>query len=163
MAIHFACECGKKLAAREEFAGRQMKCPQCGRALAIPRRQTAAVGAGTGMAHTAPVADERTAQGPHTPPPEAAATEPVLEAFTETTTAPEPMLVPEPAEAVTAEPVVAVAPAAVVVAPTPRESHVDLGLNQRATPWQHGDQKQFDPDSARPDVRDRTCPMRQLL
>jgi hypothetical protein len=37
MAIHFSCECGKKLQAKDEFAGRRMKCPKCAQVLTIPR------------------------------------------------------------------------------------------------------------------------------
>src|SRR5262245_42328648 len=36
MAIPFSCECGKQLSAREQFAGRRMKCPMCARTLTIP-------------------------------------------------------------------------------------------------------------------------------
>ena len=36
MAIHLSCRCGKKLAVREELAGRKGKCPSCGTVLAIP-------------------------------------------------------------------------------------------------------------------------------
>lgn len=36
MPIPFSCPCGKKLLAKEEFAGRRMKCPACGTVLAIP-------------------------------------------------------------------------------------------------------------------------------
>src|SRR5262245_15283945 len=123
MSIRFACGCGRKLTAREEFAGRQMKCPQCGRELAIPQPQPAAVGAGATQAGAAVA--ETTAQGPHTPPPDASATEPVLEAFTETPAAPEPVLLLEPADAATAEPVAAAAPAPSerAVVPAPRASY----------------------------------------
>ena len=38
MAILFRCQCTKKLAAREAFAGRQLKCPACTRLLTIPRQ-----------------------------------------------------------------------------------------------------------------------------
>lgn len=36
MAIHVLCACGKKLAAREELAGKRAKCPQCGKTLLVP-------------------------------------------------------------------------------------------------------------------------------
>lgn len=36
MAIQVLCACGKKLAAREELAGKRAKCPQCGKTLLIP-------------------------------------------------------------------------------------------------------------------------------
>ena len=36
MAIQVLCACGKKLAARDELAGKRAKCPQCGKTLLIP-------------------------------------------------------------------------------------------------------------------------------
>jgi hypothetical protein len=36
MPIPFNCECGKKLQAKDEFAGKRMKCPGCGTVLTIP-------------------------------------------------------------------------------------------------------------------------------
>jgi hypothetical protein len=36
MPIPFTCECGKQLQAKEEFAGRRIKCPVCQRLLTIP-------------------------------------------------------------------------------------------------------------------------------
>src|SRR5436189_6455180 len=36
MAIQFACPCGKPLQARDDFAGRKMRCPACGSVLTIP-------------------------------------------------------------------------------------------------------------------------------
>ena len=36
MAITFACECGKQMQAKDEFAGRRMKCPACQRVVTIP-------------------------------------------------------------------------------------------------------------------------------
>jgi hypothetical protein len=37
MPIKVACACGKKLAVKEEFAGKKGKCPACGKLLSIPR------------------------------------------------------------------------------------------------------------------------------
>ena len=36
MSISFVCTCGKRMKARAEFAGKQVRCPQCGAVLAIP-------------------------------------------------------------------------------------------------------------------------------
>ncbi len=36
MPIPFSCECGKKLQAKDEFAGKKLKCPGCGKILTIP-------------------------------------------------------------------------------------------------------------------------------
>jgi hypothetical protein len=38
MSIPFRCDCGKQLAAKDEFAGKRLKCPACGKLLTIPRR-----------------------------------------------------------------------------------------------------------------------------
>jgi hypothetical protein len=36
MAITLSCECGKKLAVKEEMAGKKVKCPGCGAVLTVP-------------------------------------------------------------------------------------------------------------------------------
>jgi hypothetical protein len=36
MAISFACECGKSLRTKDEFAGRRTRCPSCGTVLVVP-------------------------------------------------------------------------------------------------------------------------------
>jgi hypothetical protein len=35
--IHFRCSCGKNMQAKEEFAGRRLKCPQCDKIVRIPQ------------------------------------------------------------------------------------------------------------------------------
>src|SRR5574340_910886 len=40
--IPVACGCGKKFRAKAELAGKQVKCPACGQALAIPSPRPAA-------------------------------------------------------------------------------------------------------------------------
>jgi hypothetical protein len=42
MSIPFRCDCGKQLAAKDEFAGKRLKCPACGKLLTIPRPRAAA-------------------------------------------------------------------------------------------------------------------------
>src|ERR1700677_2912639 len=42
MSISFHCDCGKKLSAKESFAGRRLKCPGCGKVLAIPKPRAVA-------------------------------------------------------------------------------------------------------------------------
>jgi hypothetical protein len=37
MAIEFNCTCGKTLAAKDEFAGRKLRCPKCQTVLTIPQ------------------------------------------------------------------------------------------------------------------------------
>ena len=36
MPIVIACQCGKKLQAKDELAGKRVKCPQCGQPLTVP-------------------------------------------------------------------------------------------------------------------------------
>ncbi len=36
MVVHFNCACGQQLEAREEFAGRKVRCPRCGQERTIP-------------------------------------------------------------------------------------------------------------------------------
>jgi hypothetical protein len=42
MAITFSCACGKQMQAKDEFAGRRMKCPTCQRVVTIPGSAAAA-------------------------------------------------------------------------------------------------------------------------
>src|SRR5262249_46522607 len=41
MSIAFQCDCGKRLSARDEFAGRRTKCPACGVIATIPNSAVA--------------------------------------------------------------------------------------------------------------------------
>jgi hypothetical protein len=54
MPIPFACKCGKRLVAKEEFAGRKMKCPQCAKVLVIPGGAAKAPSAPAPTAKTTP-------------------------------------------------------------------------------------------------------------
>lgn len=40
MSIILECECGKRFRGKDEYAGKQMKCPVCGRLLAIKKKET---------------------------------------------------------------------------------------------------------------------------
>lgn len=53
MPVRFACQCGMQLQAKEEFAGRQMRCPKCKAVLTIP--QPAGAAAAPTAAAPAPV------------------------------------------------------------------------------------------------------------
>lgn len=41
MPIRFCCTCGKVMTAKDEFAGRKLKCGQCGQVVAIPQKAVA--------------------------------------------------------------------------------------------------------------------------
>src|SRR5712691_9972806 len=36
MTIRITCPCGKQLQARDDYAGKRVKCPTCGKTLAVP-------------------------------------------------------------------------------------------------------------------------------
>ncbi|MBI4615766.1 MAG: hypothetical protein HY720_19260 [Planctomycetes bacterium] len=42
MAIRFECECGKRLSVPDERAGERVRCPGCGKPVAVPGRSVAA-------------------------------------------------------------------------------------------------------------------------
>jgi hypothetical protein len=133
MAIAFSCSCGKHLKARDEFAGRKIKCPGCQGILLIP------------VIAPAPVAVPAVTEPAPAPPP----SDPILDA--------EPPMVPR------AKPVAMKVPEAVIpLAKTPptREettrpfrpaNHIqpllnpwaDRSLEQTATPWLGDDQERF--------------------
>jgi predicted RNA-binding Zn-ribbon protein involved in translation (DUF1610 family) len=79
MAIPFSCECGKKLQAKDEFAGRKMKCPNCGRVLTIPHpARTAPANAAATQAKPRPVAAETMPLPAKAPPPQPTASPPLV-------------------------------------------------------------------------------------
>jgi len=41
MSIAFECSCGKKMSAKDEFAGRRLRCPDCQRVVTIPKSTAA--------------------------------------------------------------------------------------------------------------------------
>ncbi len=51
MTIPVACKCGKKLAAKDEFAGKTVKCPQCGQPLKIPTAKAKSAASDVSAAH----------------------------------------------------------------------------------------------------------------
>ncbi|MFW6168849.1 MAG: hypothetical protein ACODAD_00060 [Planctomycetota bacterium] len=46
MPIKVSCQCGKRLSVKDEYAGKRVKCPGCGRTLSIPQPQAAGDGEG---------------------------------------------------------------------------------------------------------------------
>ena len=56
MAIPFRCECGKRLQAKDELAGRRIRCPDCGRTLKVPAAAPGGAPATTGPARPAAAA-----------------------------------------------------------------------------------------------------------
>jgi len=133
MTIAFSCACGKAMKAKADYAGRKVKCPQCGNVTTIPQ--------------TAPDDEELTV----TPPTlERAAPSParlVEPTFTRTKDTAEP---PPSLEAPPARPVAAIterkpgpAEPSPARAPTSVHAWVDQSLGQRPTPWLPGDEATF--------------------
>ena len=54
MAIVVRCECGRQLQAKDEYAGRRTRCPDCGRELTLPGPETEALDADSPFAAPAP-------------------------------------------------------------------------------------------------------------
>ena len=115
MAIRFRCSCGKSMQAKEDFAGRRYKCPQCEKIvrIPIPKAKPQAVPAAVAV-KTAPV---KTAPKPMTPP--------------LAKTVPPPLAKP-----------VHVQRAAVQTAPS-IHPWVDTSLVLTPTPWLPGDEARF--------------------
>lgn len=128
MPIRFRCSCGKQLQAREEFAGRQMKCPDCGQILTIPATSTVE------ESEAAPPAEQ-------IPSVEAVST-----GVTESESGP-PVLQPAPQEGeqelAKVIPVVPVIPLAPVGKPKAvhRNEWAAESLDQQITPWAKNDQQ----------------------
>ncbi len=134
MAIAFLCSCGKALKAKEAFAGRKVKCPQCLNIVRIPRLDGAPVDS---------QADSDDAALAGTPPPGqarlVAGSPPALEIGSSDIL---PTISP------LAKPVIRRTPEVVPktrtpAANAPANAWVDPFLGQRATPWLPGDEERF--------------------
>jgi hypothetical protein len=83
MSIQLTCACGKSLKAKDELAGKRVKCPGCGAAFPVPSRQVPAQapveGKGPARGHTG----VGQAAGTRMLGPKAAATEPAQETAAE--------------------------------------------------------------------------------
>src|SRR4051794_27690248 len=95
MAIPFACECGRKLLASDEHAGRRARCPSCGQALTVPTPAVEPEEDIYGLMDTEPAAEPDPA--PTTPPLTMAWSPSPVAARPEPDRAPEPVSRPEPA------------------------------------------------------------------
>jgi hypothetical protein len=131
MVIAFSCSCGKALKSQEAYAGRQVKCPKCGKVMTIPQ----AVASDEALTVT-PVSMERAA-----PPVEKPAAPPVTSA--KDTTAPQHS--PPPLARPVAQPTAFERKAEPASGPAPVSVHawIDNSLVQRPTPWLPGDEARF--------------------
>ncbi|HWY87860.1 MAG TPA: hypothetical protein VNX28_14105 [Gemmataceae bacterium] len=133
MTIAFSCACGKAMKAKAAYAGRKVKCPQCGSVTTIPQ--------------ASPDDDELTVTPPtleRAAPLPARLVEPT---FTRTKEIAEQAPPPEapPARPVTAIPERKPEPAeqTPVPAQVPLLAWVDQSLTQQPTPWLPGDEARF--------------------
>src|SRR5262245_23316433 len=134
MGIAIACHCGKKMVAREQFAGRQVKCPQCGAVVQIPNIELKNLSDPPGEISPRPrPSDEQRREQMKTPvslpeiiPFKAEADRARAQMHAESAK-------PQAARAATAS-------SAVATAPNPWE---DRSLKQVTTPWLPGDQERF--------------------
>src|SRR5262245_36544007 len=70
MPIPFRCACGKKLQAKDEYAGKKLKCPGCGAILTIPRASAVATPPpAAAVPPPAPVPPQEVTAPPTEPPP----------------------------------------------------------------------------------------------
>lgn len=160
MPIPFSCECGKKMTAKEEFAGRRLRCPECQRVVTIPRPAPAAAPNGGKSGHMLAPQPTLTREEvaallrsghdtpapsktmPVPPPPRRSDLFPkpaVLKA-SPPKAAPPPMAAPvaAPAAAPLAAPIVKPSSPAKVLHPW-----VDTSLSQCETPWAEGDEQRY--------------------
>jgi hypothetical protein len=125
MPIAFSCSCGKAIKAKEAFAGRKIKCTQCGQVVTVPKL---------------PVEEETRAV---TPPPTESVARPAL---LEEKDAEHPELAATPPPATPVTPPVFPQPKADAPArpsPAPVHAWVDHSLVQHPTPWMPGDEERF--------------------
>jgi hypothetical protein len=140
MPIRFACSCGKQLQARDEYAGRRIKCPNCEAVLSIP--------------------DGAAAPAPPAATPKPPAKPPALPPLPKSAVTPKPPPVPPktaPARRIQEAPVVIQAddePAVEIQAEAPRPGRknawADKSLDQKATDW---DDDEDDYEDERPRAR----------
>ncbi len=149
MPIQFACACGKQLQAKDEFAGRKMRCPNCQEVLTIPDLSFSPLppepeAKGTMIPQPGAIPEPEPTPKPETPPePES---QPEKHVLPETPTVPEippapvsplqPPVIPEKEEV---SPVFS-RKEKVVAAPPPLPSEESF-LNQKIAPWPTHDTK----------------------
>lgn len=159
MAIPFTCECGKKMSAKEEFAGRRLRCPECQRVVTIPKVGSAVVGAPVHSANrpapSAPPTLTRSEvaavvqQIRETPAPTntTANDEPDFNELFGTGAPAAPARAPmaAPVAKPMAKPATAPVVPAVGAVPEVKAGHpwVDTSLQQNETPWQIGDRELY--------------------
>jgi hypothetical protein len=169
MSIAFECSCGKKMSAKEEFAGRRLRCPDCQRVLTIPK--STAAGMMPMPANPAKAPSSQLLTQPTLTKSEVAALELTRPTIPETSLKPKSPDFDSPENlaalfnTLSKTPVLAPSPPAVPKAPfTPRPDDemaatqvglnteplapvenvwVDQSLQQTATPWRPGDEQRF--------------------
>jgi hypothetical protein len=150
MPIAFSCSCGKAMKAKEAFAGRKIKCVQCGKVVTIPQAETAAADDLTPSSE--PPAESRSApdvkekargQKPAAAPlakPEGRPVLPEEEDSGDKEAPSEPPLAKPAARPVLTQPKAEAPPASALAMV---HVWVDRSLVQQPTPWLPGDEERF--------------------
>lgn len=160
MAISFQCQCGKKMSAKEEFAGRRLRCPDCQRVVTIPRPGSAPVIAPAGSPPSgntltaAEMASLRRDLGDTLVParPKTLASDEMANFFND---APLPAATTSPPRQSVPADTTPLPPAP--PAYTGPHPWIDLSMMQGATSWQPGDEERYQADVA--PAREREFPM----
>jgi hypothetical protein len=134
MAIAFSCTCGKHLRARDEFAGRRIKCPGCQNLLTIP--VAAEVSAPAAARAAPPPAPEPILDGE---PPAVPLARPVALKVPDAVI---PLAKTTPGRAEERDGSAIAMATAAVQAPLPN-LWIDRSLEQTATPWRGDDRERF--------------------
>lgn len=155
MAISFQCQCGKKMNAKEDFAGRRLRCPECQRVVTIPRPGSSPVispaetpTTGNTMTAAEVAALRKDLSDTHAPVrPKTLPAEDFGNWFNDETPTPPPT---RSSAKPAAKPVPAVQPAAPKPAPTPTVTGphpwIDQSMVQSPTSWQTGDEERYQAD-----------------
>ena len=143
MAIEFKCTCGKSLAAKDEYAGRRLRCPKCQTVLFIP--QPTAAPTPVLAAPTRSTVVPKRSDGAIARPVRAVATQQSIDlestpvsptrADAETVAAPHATPVALPTMRATTMPLASAVPA--------RNGWPEDNFDQSITPWQPGDDVRF--------------------
>ena len=138
MAIAFSCSCGKAMKAKDAYAGRKIKCPQCDSVVTIPLTtpdeddlaitpspsEPAAPSVAPPVSQPSLAWTGDSAEAMERPPPPLAKRRSPMDAGAEQKA--------EPAARPASEP-----------GPAPVDAWVDQSLGQRPTPWLPGDEARF--------------------
>ena len=132
MPIDFVCSCGKHMRAKEAFAGRKIKCPQCDMILRIPRLEPMRAPVLTDQGSASRVAKpvlQSAASGARSMGDTSMLTAPPMARKVVAQREPDPVDLPDEASV---------------------HAWIDRSLAQKSTPWLPGDEEVFQKDVKKP-------------